>query len=373
MTRTLLRYLDGWALTGFLASPRSLAIYRIVFALALLLFMVPGWSWAADAPASFFDPPPGPMALLDVPPVAAVLHGSELIAIAAAVALLLGYRTPIASWVVVGAYLIGMGVGNSFGKIDHGTIVLAAPAVLAHSGWGQTLSLDARRVPTAPLGDPREPREVWHLSLLAVIISLGLLSAGSAKLASGWLSLDTGAAQSHVLANYYVAGRDAYAAGVLVRLDARWFWEVVDWTTVALETMPVLLLPWPRLWRRWLIGLLGMHLGIALVMNIVYLPMPLLYGAYLPWGRFLPARSRWGDRLLVVGPIVVACLAAGTLLGQRSVLSYLPKPWGQHIRLGVLAVAPLLPLAVVLRRRRSRARGDDDLDDQARAVQGRSS
>ena len=274
---------DRWVSRGD-ATPRDLAVYRIVFAL-LLLLSPPRFRWVSQFPDSFVNGPAGPFALLHRVPPDGVLLGLELLVGICAGFLLVGFSTRTASIVLALALVGGYGTVYSLGKIDHNIFLVIVPVLLAFARWGDAVSVDAlRRGPGAP-GDPAAETPQWPLRLLALLVGLGFLTAAVPKVLSGWLDPGTHAVQGVMFTQYYVNDRTELLAGHFIGLHDGVFWESVDVATVLLEGLLVLTV---LNWRCWRVGIAIaslFHLGVLLMMNIGFSGNVVTYAAFVLWAR----------------------------------------------------------------------------------------
>lgn len=309
--------------------PADLARFRIVYAACALAFLLPRWSWTTELPESWFAPPPGPLALLAAPPPGWLLSAGGLVLGGLLGALLVGYRTRVVSWAIPIVWLAGNGVAYSWGKIDHEQLAILAPLFLGAAGWGDALSLDARRGRTGP------PRR-WPVTLFAVAVALAVLTAAVPKVRWGWLSPDSDAVRGHLFRNQLVHGRDQLLAPWAAGLELGGLWQVADVATVLVEAAPVLLLVRRSTFRLTLLGLTVFHWAVLLAMNITFTGNVLAYGAFFSWSTragVAAARSPAVGGLAVLGLAAGAAAAGGVLLWDATLAEVL---------LGGLGLSPLL-------------------------------
>jgi hypothetical protein len=160
---------------------RSLGLYRIIFSLFALLYMLPEYQWISDYPDSFFNPPLGIAAFFSGFPPAVFFDVLNVLLITCAVCMLFGYRTVAASVTFASLIFIGNSWSYAFGKINHDLLLaLAAILLMAFAGWGGAYSIDVRR------GRDTVVRP-WTVSLLALIVALAMFTAAYAKIMGGWL------------------------------------------------------------------------------------------------------------------------------------------------------------------------------------------
>lgn len=274
--RLLLRNIDRWLFEEYRTSAEDLALYRIFFAGYVLLNALPMGLWRL--PQAAYSPTYSLAALFTDFPGHAAMVALNALALLCACCVLIGYRTALAS---VGLALSIVTV-DSFafadGKVDEGLVIWIA-LILAGSGWGSALSVDAR----SPRDESALRRHAWLLAILALLVGLALLTAGAAKAKGGWLGLGTLGTRYHLFWNYFVYERPTLAA--------RWAWEHMpaslwkagDVVTVLWE-MGFCLACFRRSWCRvaCAIGAL-FHLGVWMLFDIRVADNVLAYGAFFGW------------------------------------------------------------------------------------------
>lgn len=275
-------FIDQWMFRAYETPAESLAIYRIVFSAFLLLVVMPKFLWLAALPDSFHTPPPGPFALVSSFPPAPVFIVVELLLAVAAVSLLLGYRTRLASLIVGLTMMVGLGFVYSLGKINHGMLLFnVVPLVLAFSSWGNRFSLDARK-------GVRAGESGWPLALMALATGLMMLTAGIGKAVTGWLNPGTHAARAWIIKNLALDDRAPLLAENVVKIDNELFWASLDYLTVALEAGLVVAILWPVAFRLMLAFFVLFHVGIYVTMGIGFGAAIIAYGAFVQWRALMP-------------------------------------------------------------------------------------
>lgn len=278
--RRIVDALDRWIFSAYDACVRSLPFYRVIFALFLFAVVIPRYRWIGGFPDAFFMPPVGPTMFFTGFPPPVFFHAVNLLLIAAAFALLVGYRTRVASLAVAGLLLVGNAWAYSFGKIDHDILLIVVPLILAASTWGRPL------IASADASEPA-PGPSWPVALLALTIALAMLSAALPKLATGWLDPSTSAVRSTLLHNFYVNERHTALGALLLRADLPLLWELADYATVLLEAGFVLAVFWRRGMRMFCALACFFHAGVYLVMDILFLQNLLAYGVLVDWARLV--------------------------------------------------------------------------------------
>jgi hypothetical protein len=258
-------------------SAADLAVFRVLFAVTMLL-LLPTARFARELPETGFAPPPGPFALLPSYPPDAVVIGFEIVTAAALVVLALGWRTPQASVASGLLLLVVTGLHNSFGQVDHVAMFGAIPVILSASGWGNARSLDAAQ-------GRQHVERPWTQRLLALTIGVAFLVAAIPKIESGWLELQTQAAHGHLLRRV-LAGDNTGPLGDLIAGRGPWLiWESLDWMTIGLEVFVILSVV---AWRSFRLGVAFAAIFHGLVLVLLGIPFPaatLAYAAFIPWTR----------------------------------------------------------------------------------------
>src|SRR5262245_52942403 len=222
--------LDRFLFEEYKYSTADLGIYRILYATCMLILYLPQFLWIPSFPNSFFNPPFGITLFFSGFPSARFFYILNVCLTWALCALLVGYRTKLASVSLACLLLIGNSWGYSFGKISNDICLVLIPLVLQFTGWGDSFSLDARR--TKPV-HPSNNR--WPLALLAVLIGFAMLTAAVAKASTGWLDVKSHAVLGHIQRQRFVEGQSTWVTAQISRVKSGGVWEFADYATVLLE------------------------------------------------------------------------------------------------------------------------------------------
>jgi uncharacterized membrane protein YphA (DoxX/SURF4 family) len=340
--RSVVSALDRWIFGVLPADPRSLGIYRILVGAYFVLFIAPVVAFPSF-PSSFYAPPLGPFRLLGAPPPSwfflVVSAGMSV----SSVALLLGYRTTVASLTTGLLGFLGDGFVYSFGKIDHNFIlVFAVPIIMAASGWGREYSVDRLRRPS------HRAVEAWPTSLLALLLGFMMFTAGLPKLLTGWLNPSTHAAQGHFLLNY-LSGRHEFLAPYSLHLQNGAFWELLDDITVVFEVGFLLAILSRTSLRLFCAVAILFHTAILLMMNIDFTPNLVAYAAFVDWSAVFSrlrlesvTSSLFGMRTWLARGPWAAVLTAGAGAGLCAA-TYLGGAPLLQVCLRSLHLGPLVP------------------------------
>ncbi|MFT5494970.1 MAG: putative membrane protein YphA (DoxX/SURF4 family) [Kiritimatiellia bacterium] len=298
MMARLTAWLDRCIFDSWPMSHAQLATYRIFYASYMLFVIgVHRYAWLERMHDGFFHPPHPSIASLAFSgfPPAWVFYLVEGLIILSLFGILFGYRTRFFSILFTCTIVFGNSFAYSLGKINHNFIVQVVPMVMAFSSWGAVWSIDARKRRRTP-----DARGVsWPVTLMSVIMGLAYFSAGLPKLLGGWLSLDSMAVRGKLFTLYHVQERQDYLASFFIKVDAPWFWESMDWFTVAWEIGFVVAIFNPRVFR-WFVGITVVFtLMVLLMLNIVAI---ILYPLFLLFAMTLiPCHATrlegWLDRV----------------------------------------------------------------------------
>ena len=318
---------DRWLFREYAADARSLAAFRVLFAAFVLAYVLPLALWIGDVPRMFFSPTLSPAALLGDFPSTRAVTGLNLATAGAFALLAAGLCTRTAS-VAGGAGLVLLySLHYSHGKVSHSFLIAATPLLLAWSGWGRAYSVDAllaarrgRRTNVEAGG--------WPLALLALAVSLGMFTAGWAKVLGGWLSWEQSATLGHVARNYNSRGRTTWLGEWVLSLTNRPLLELLDWAAVGLECAFLVAFLNRRVFRLFVAAAATFHLGVMLLFGIQFISCLVAYGAFVAWaapwaGRSAGGSGKWAVRLTAAaaagaaGLLLAGNVAATVRIGER--------------------------------------------------------
>jgi hypothetical protein len=280
--------LDTWIFDEFRACTLDLAVYRIVFAVYVLLWVVPIAPWIGQAPRAFFSPSMSAAVLLVDFPSPPVMFTLNVLLAASASMLLIGWKTRAAS-LGTGLLIVTLKTFEyAIGKINHDIFIVAVPLVMAFSDWGNALSLDSRTAPASP--ESRSVKGQWCLSYLALIVAVSMFGAGWAKVASGWLDPAVQSTYGHFMSNRLQVSREPWMAAWVDLVGTTQLWEVADWSAALLEIAFIVACFSSRWWRYVTAAAVVFHVGVWALFDIVFETNVIAYGAFLPYSR---AMTRW--------------------------------------------------------------------------------
>ncbi len=266
-----------------------LATARIALMVALLLrFGRRDFTRFGRLPEEFYRPQ-GPFLWFDWPqPTEAVLHGVWLGFLVCATCALIGLATRRSVLGSLVALTVLLGAQSSFGKVSHGSLVALWSLLLLSAGpSGDVLSVDAwwRRRRAVRMGVPREVlahppsgRYTWPVRLAMLHLALFYFFSGWTKLmVSGVAWADGDALRSFLL--YKGEPLGVFIAGSL------WACRLLSIGTLGLElTFPLGVLSRHLRWP-FLLGGVGMHLGIGWTMSTWFYGTLMVYLLFVDWPR----------------------------------------------------------------------------------------
>lgn len=278
---TYKHWFDRWIFASFHMSAEALGLYRICFALFLLIWGVPNFSWLAQLPDSFFHPPTYSLANLFTGfPPAWFFQGLSLLIVLLCLLLLFGWFT---RWVSVGlfvAIVVGKSFSFSFGIIGQDLIVWLVPLLMSFSNWGHKFSIDAQKLPAGHVA----AYPTWPITMVALLLGFGMFSAGLPKLLGGWLDVSTHATRGHFFTQYYVIGDLKLLASHMITLTNPIVWEAMDWGAVFFEMSFLIAVAKPKWLRAYLLLTIVFHTTTFLVFNISFHFQYIVYLLFIHWG-----------------------------------------------------------------------------------------
>lgn len=259
----------------------SLGIFRWIFGIFLLLFFVPQFSWIAQVPNAFFNPPYLSLAnLLTQFPGDLFFKILTLLIITSLVCLTIGIKARLSSSIFLFCWFIGNNFQYSFGKIDHEIMMLALLLCMIFSNWGRHYALIADK----PLSRNSSQQA---LALFSVLLAFGFFTAGLAK-ALNWVDFDfsTNGFLSWFYSGYYNLNRTLLLAPTILYLP-KWIFEFFDYAAVVFELSAfIALLSSRKWWRIWLLVACLFHLSNTLLLNISFFNHFLVYLVFVDFSRF---------------------------------------------------------------------------------------
>lgn len=260
------RYVDRLC-QAYRADYAYLAVIRIAFAFYILLRPI-DYQWVGAIPPSLFQPAPGPFSLMAAPPLESFLDALEVARFIFALVLIIGFRTVECSVLLAVVLLLGGGLTNSFGKVDHFILFEILPLAMAAAGWGRALSIDAvltRRTGRDASLDNGLPLLCW-----AMIVAFALFTAAIPKALRGWLDPSREATRAFLAIDIVDADKLGPFAQQIASIDSAAFWKVLDYSTILAEGSLVVLVLFPMLFRIGIMVMLFFHLGVYLTLGIAF-------------------------------------------------------------------------------------------------------
>jgi hypothetical protein len=207
-------------------------------------------------------------------PSPALVHGLQIVLIAACLVGATGRLPRLAGWVVAVGFLEWLILGMSFGKVDHDHLALLV-AVWVLPTAGPARHRDG--TPTEAAG--------WAVRCIQVaVVATYFLSAISKSIRSGW---PWGWANGAVFT--WAISRRGTELGQLL-LEYPWLLRIGQWTIILAELLsPVILFLRGRALALAAAFWLSFHLLTFLMIGIHFLPTVICWLAFAPLERLLPA------------------------------------------------------------------------------------
>ena len=273
-------------------TPTNLGVARCLFFLGLTLFYLPhdfsGWGSVTPAlylPIWLFDTFRIPVFSEDVLRVVQITWKLALLCSA------IGFITRPSMIVsaVLGTYLLGL--GHNFGQTYHfDAILVIAFWILAFSRAGDAWSIDALREGARHrdvAGPPPSPEYRWPVQLVLVTFSLVFCAAGIAKLRESgleWIFSDNLAILLDRV-QYHISDADPVLpwSSTLARIPGAAM--LLAFSTIFFETFYPIALFSRRLRPLFVIGGIGLILGIRAMMGPTFENFLLINFFWVPWDR----------------------------------------------------------------------------------------
>lgn len=253
---------------------RTLGAFRIFFSACMLLFGVIRFMRIVNYSAQLYKPQSSLAIWFDLPTPHFFLFLDYLILVLV-LFLLFGFKTRWTSIFLSISLLIGQTFLFSFGKIDHGYLLISfLPMVMSFSNWGSCFSVDSKR--------GEKTTHTWPISLMSLILGFGMFTAGLQKLIGGWLNPKFPAIRSHVFSSY-INEREGIMTTLFLDIKSSVFWESLDIMIVLFE-LGFLIVVLSRKWfNRWIAFAILFHVGVVLTMNIPFSQNVIIYFLFLNW------------------------------------------------------------------------------------------
>jgi len=212
------------------------------------------------------------------------------------VGMLFGVKTKWSSVLFGVSFICSVSFIYAFSKIGHQHFMPFTAIIFAFSGWGNKYSIDAV---FSSKNNKKSGVNVYPFFTL--IIAFSFFTSGFAKLFGAWLDPSFQAVRYYQLRDlFFVERYNLLSHFAAYDLTSKMFWELMDYFIVAIETLPLFLMFYPKVFRYFMFGLASFHLGVYLVMNITFGMYPLIYLPFIAdWkNSFLTAKiSRFLEKV----------------------------------------------------------------------------
>lgn len=265
----------------------SLCCFRVVFGLFVMLFLWSKYAWLGAVPDAIFSPPMLSLAsVFREFPSPFFFRTVDLAIGLCTLTLTIGLFTRLSTVLLLLLLIVGNSFSFSLGKIDHSILYPCVLLAMSFQNWGEMFSVDAALRKRSTAHSLRA--ETADLSLLAIFITFGFLTAGLGKSLS-WIDLDltTSGFLSWFYQGYYSNARNQLLAPfVLNFVNIPLLWELIDISAVVFELGFLLAIWTRRIWYLWLATACFFHLMNCLLLNIPFNVNAVAYLAFVPWSQF---------------------------------------------------------------------------------------
>ncbi len=288
---------------------KSLCVFRIITGVFLLCIYCPSFSWIANFPQAFFDPPFLSLAnLIHRFPAKEFFMIIDLILLITAVFITLGIKAKISTFIYAFTSIIGFNFQFSFGKIDHTILLPIMLFCMAFSGWGAHLAVVPDKVTNTT-------STAKSLSLLSVLICFSFFSAGFSK-AFNWINFDTNISGSAAwfYSAFYLHDQQRFLLAPFIKYLPFLSFKVMDFIAVSFELSPLLfLLTSRKAWRVWMMLACLFHILNTLILNINFIFNSIVYLAFADF-TYLFQKIKYLCTLKLVKALIYACLSLITIV-----------------------------------------------------------
>jgi hypothetical protein len=344
----------AWSLkqsfSAYEKSESELGLYRIVYALYLLVFAIPDYTWMSGLPDMFFSPQRlSPGFFFSQFPSDAILYGFTTILVISAGFLLFGVASRFFSYLIVLVLILGNSFAFSLGKIDHNFLLWMIPLILG-TAWGGTYAVRPEKTNASIMK--------YGPGVLAFVIAFAMFTAGFIKMSGGWLLPDTQAVYGHFLREYFVNERQELMAGFFMSIKSSLFWESLDYGGVLLELLFLLAFFNRKVFRWFLVATILFHIMNFLMLNIIFIGNYAAYMLFINWGWVKSTAKKaalsFKRPLQIAGVILVGLLLAGLFTGlpgdrlQYNLMTMVTYVFSANYVILVGSIINLLAVAVVI-------------------------
>ena len=283
----------------YATSYTALGIFRITYALTFVVLLgIPQFEHLGALPDFLYNPPPGLARLFSGFPGPGTIQIFDILITVSFFAILIGWQTRTASYILGFSMLICKSWAYSLGKTDHDLLVWLVPIFLGWH-WGRGVSVDALA------GKYDGSRTIsWPVTFYALFMAFGFFSAAVPKILGGWLDPTHSMFEAFVQSKTYAAGSPDKFLIPLTRMHIPVLWEMFDWLAIAFEAGFLIAFLRAPVFRVFTVIAMCFHTFVLLTLDISFTSylsvyplfwIPLVAGA----GRSMPVK-----RIVVILGIV---------------------------------------------------------------------
>lgn len=249
-----------------------LALTRILFCTCLLMTEQTHFSSIAAFDPMFYNPPPR-LSFLPMSFDLSFWKSIDFLIPFCLFMVLFGFLTSFFSISLFALSVFGFSKLYAFGKIDHNFFTVLCPLLLGWAGWGAKWSVDSLMFKNLKTRN-------WPVNYMAFCLGLAFLTAALPKIAGGWLKFDLMMSKGFIAKKVMYEGIENPLASWLIEKDWPFFFKFLDFSTIAIEIMFILLI-FHKKFSVWVMfSVCLFHVGVLFLMNInfgghmlAYLPL----------------------------------------------------------------------------------------------------
>ena len=328
-------FFDRWLFEEYaFLDGKALATFRIGYSFTLLLTGTVSFSKINTYAAELYRPRKSLARWFDLPEPW-FFEALDLISVVLLVCVFFGFKTRWTSLAFGVLMLIGCSFLYSFGKIDHGDLlVILTPVFLAFSGWGNNYSIDARTSSNRTVTS-------WPVSGLSLVIGFAMFTAGFQKLMGGWLDPSFHAIKYHSY-KVYLNDWEGLLTKPFLSLMNDFTWEALDYFIILFELGFLVAVFHRKAFHWWIKLAILFHVMVFLTMDVVFYRNVIIYLLFVDWTyitrligleKVIERASQYFSiyALLIVMAAVVLFNLSGWSMDTKSWIGY-------HRSLGVFVV-----------------------------------
>jgi hypothetical protein len=321
---TIMAAFDRWLTAPESNAVGRLCLFRILFALNYL-WIIHGFSYTqmTQVPLDEWQPV-ALLGWLTALPDATFFHGLHVLLIGGLFLLLIGFRTRLATLLVLAAGLILDMFTHSFGKVGHGLalMVFYIPLFMLFADWGAAYSVDALLMRCRVDVRDSSWRYGYPIKLMLILLSLLFFTAAVHKLMGSWGNNPAVIINSMSVNNVRAVMAGEWAQPLVPFIaETPGMGDLLRFLGIAFQALFVFSLFNRRLRNVFIAGAILFHTFIFWFMRVGFDAQIIAYALFVDWQRlydwllaplFRRVRLALPRPALVAGAVVI--VAGGVLL-----------------------------------------------------------